>query len=253
MFLRTSSPLMEEKIVAKVFFYAKQKKQQNSGVSASVEAPGNLFRLEEQHQPLNSSMESTKKKSYDEIRKIVLPGSFVEFNNQVMLSLSRDSNVCGSNRCSNNMDDQDCSSSASKQYLSDHTPMSIINSSKKNFGVTFKYQSGDEWINFASEDEYQKALLVAKQQKSLRVKVYYKKHLFKSAAHRASRHEKIQKQQQPVNHTFTISVDFQDLQKLLRESAQSDETINAHSTGSASENMFAFWDNAESASVEIQA
>nr|CAG4716702.1 unnamed protein product [Naegleria fowleri] len=232
--------LAMEKIVAKVFFYAKQK---NGLVSAtSVEAPGNIY-----PQQKSSSSVDSKKKSYDEIRKIVLPGSFVEFSNQVMLSLSRDSSsVCGK-------DDQDFSNH-SKQYLSDHAPMSIINSSKKNFGVTFKYQSGDEWINFTSEDEYQQALVVAKQQKSLRVKVYYKKHLFKSAAHRASRHERIQKhqQQQPINHTFTISVDFQDLQKLLRESAQS-EAINAHSTGSASENIFAFWDNAESASVEIQA
>ena len=169
-------------------------------------------------------------KKHEEIRKIALCDSYQEFYNSIMLSLSSGRNEDG------------------KQYLSDHIPMSLVNTQKKKKTISFKYQDGEkDWISFDNQEEYQQAFLLAKEQKSLRVKVVYKKSMFKpsSGASKASKHQISQ------NHSLTISVEFEKLQELLRLQSNQANSNKCADSSSDSTCIFDLWNKSAPVQVDV--
>jgi len=170
--------------------------------------------------------ESAGSSKYEEIRKIVLPSHYQEFYNQIMLSLAKDSGV--------------------KQHLSDSAiPLKL---SKAN-GIIFKFLGSDNnWTTFSSQEEYDQALNLCKvsQNHCLRIRVYYKKSLFKSS----KSSKKVSENSNTCVHNLTVCSDFSELQRLLREHSNnpttSSSTTSSPNNNSNNDQFFNFWSSGSS-------
>ncbi|KAG2393307.1 hypothetical protein C9374_006838 [Naegleria lovaniensis] len=192
-----------------------------------------------------SNTESVGNTKHEEIRKISLPPTYQEFYNLIMLSLAKETN--------------------DRQHLSDsHLALSSSSLSSKS-GLILKYLGQDEnWVSFSSQEEYDNALSICKccQNHCIRIRVYYKKSLFKSSS---SRSKKCLDSHQCI-HNLTICSDFEELQRLMREhatsnssssssapSAPSTTTTNSSTSSSNSDQFFQFWSASGSSCLESKA
>ncbi|KAL9656798.1 hypothetical protein ABK040_004334 [Willaertia magna] len=196
MFSTIPSENNSAKLYGKIYFYCKSKKETSSSQTAS---------------------------KYEEVRKIVLPNSYVEFMNQIMLSLSKEK---------------------AKHHFSD----SSVSNFQKHDSLTFKYLDEDEkWTTFSSQEDYTKALSLCSSTKSncLRMKVYYKKSMFKLSSKKAKKSEDCNN---ASVHNLTVCSDFREFQKLLMSGKSNDlcapiSNTSTTSSSSATPNqcIFQFW------------
>ncbi|KAF0984084.1 hypothetical protein FDP41_007999 [Naegleria fowleri] len=193
-----------------------------------------------------TNTESVGNTKHEEIRKIALPPTYQEFYNLIMLSLAKET--------------------SERQHLSDsHLALSSSSSLSSKSGLILKYLGQDEnWVSFSSQEEYDHALALCKscQNHCIRIRVYYKKGLFKSSS---SRSKKCLDTHQCI-HNLTICSDFEELQRLLREHASSKSSSSSSSDSSApsstnssssqssnSDQFFQFWSASGSSCLESKA